>query len=213
MKTIYSALYSGFHPLDTWFPHATCVAVDHVNQLTEQEAILILHGGSDISPTLYGQKVGQWTGADAELSRRDRIEKELATRAKEMGIPIFGICRGAQLLCALAGGVLVQDVDNHAGRGHLVTTKDGEEIIVNSIHHQMQWPEKAKHQLLAWSKEPLSPQYLGEDGPLKHITHEPEAVYYPEWNGLGFQWHPEMMPANHPANAYVRKTIKEFWNV
>lgn len=211
MKKIYSAVYAGFHPLDAFFPDFECVTVIDPEEIKEP-GILILHGGGDISPSFYKQTPNTHNGGSRVPSQRDAIEAALANKCKELGYPVFGICRGAQLLCALSGGTLVQHVTNHSG-SHNVQTHDDQLFTVNSIHHQMQLPEGSKHKVLAVVPERLSSVFVGEDNKSLNVTEEVEAVYYPEYNGLAFQWHPEMMGANSPANKWVRKQIKDFWNV
>ncbi|SNT23037.1 gamma-glutamyl-gamma-aminobutyrate hydrolase family protein [Tropicimonas sediminicola] len=67
---------------------------------------LIIGGGDDISPALYGGELV----AEARLDpARDRLERGLAEAALARGIPVLGICRGAQMLNVAAGGTLMGD--------------------------------------------------------------------------------------------------------
>ncbi|EBA08413.1 gamma-glutamyl-gamma-aminobutyrate hydrolase family protein [Sagittula stellata] len=68
---------------------------------------VIIGGGDDIAPELYGGKIGVSARLDRE---RDRFEAEIAARAMEDNIPVLGICRGAQMLNVALGGTL----DQHA---------------------------------------------------------------------------------------------------
>ncbi len=69
---------------------------------------LLLAGGEDIAPALFGEEPHPKLGAvDAE---RDAAEMALARRAPEMGMPLLAICRGIQVLNVAAGGTLVQDI-------------------------------------------------------------------------------------------------------
>lgn len=206
---IYSAVYNGFHPLDCFFPEATCEVVTKPEELNEP-GFLIIHGGADISPSLYNREVDKRTYADSVPSRRDTIEFNLIKRAQELGITVFGICRGAQLMCAAAGGYLIQDVQNHSGY-HKVNTPNGEVFQVNSIHHQMMAPWDVPHELLAWTKVPRSQVYWDANKQV-NVPCEPEAVWYPGM-GLAIQWHPEMMSENSPANKWVYSILKEKVNV
>lgn len=182
---------------------------------------LAIWGGADISPTIYGEPVGPRTGATAELSMRDQIEVEACKAAIDAGIPIIGICRGAQLLCALAGGKLIQDVQNHAGPDHAITTNDGRSIITSSLHHQMMYPWDVEHDLIAWSSEPRSHSYVGVDvGRMRHITDalgieiavmEPEVVYFPTIKGLAIQGHPEFMDADCAFVQYCMELVRKYF--
>lgn len=169
---------------------------------------LVVWGGADISPSLYNKRPSRHTGAGEQPSERDAIEWALMQEAAKKGIPIIGICRGAQMLCALAGGFLVQDVTNHAGENHSIETSDGKVLRVNSIHHQMMYPFGVDHEMLAWSKTKRSAHYIGEDTPLDMET-EPEAVFFPTVKGLAIQWHPEYMNLNEQAQMYVKHLIRE----
>ena len=110
--TVYSGLYQDFAHLDSL---GKGKVIFNPDDMTETNSILILHGGADISPSLHNKKAAPWTHANDYPSPRDKAEVALAQRAIAPNIPIFGICRGAQLLTALAGGTLVQHVNGHAG--------------------------------------------------------------------------------------------------
>jgi gamma-glutamyl-gamma-aminobutyrate hydrolase PuuD len=206
MKRLVSALYDTFHPFDQLPFISECVTVSQPEELTADD-ILIVHGGSDISPSLYGKRRSSKTWATNEPSNRDRMEWALMNRAKELGVPILGICRGAQLLCAMAGGFLIQHVEGHSG-GHLIETKDGDEFLVNSIHHQMMQPQGTVHEMLAWTKTRRSNVYYDEDTEV-NVDIEPEAVYFNDIKGFAFQWHPEMMSGSSGATQYILNYIQE----
>jgi putative glutamine amidotransferase len=205
--TIYSAIYNCHHPLDVFFPDAKLEVVDKPGVM-EPPGILILHGGSDISPQLYNKEMSAWSEAMYKPSVRDTIEWELIKEAREKNIFICGWCRGAQMLCAAAGGYLIQDITGHEGSAHSVTTADGQEFPVNTIHHQMQAPWGVTHEMLATTPKPLSTHYLDVDESVE-VPNEPEAVYYPELRGLAIQWHPEMLAANCRANSWMFSVLKE----
>lgn len=181
----------------------------HPTQLTTKNSILVLHGGGDISPSLYGQRPSKLTGANDELSARDVSELLLAKRAIELGIPIFGICRGAQLACAIAGGSLVQHVDNHIGHTHEIVTKDGELYSTTTCHHQMMNPFKIDHELIAWSAPSLSERYIIEGEKQIEMPVEPEVVFFPQIKCLAVQGHPEWMPESSAFVQYCLKLIED----
>lgn len=163
--------------------------------------ILITHGGGDIHPNFYGKGRSRYSGASAKPSPRDLSEWALMQRAVSLGVPIIGICRGAQMLCALAGGYLIQHVNNHSGY-HEVKTFDRKLIMVNSIHHQMMMPKGTKHQLLAWCPSGLSDVYYDEDEKVD-VEIEPECIWFNDVLGFAVQWHPEMMQDDDEANVYI----------
>lgn len=67
---------------------------------------LIIGGGDDISPALYGGEIRLEARLDPE---RDALERDLAEAALSRNIPVLGICRGAQMLNVALGGTLHQD--------------------------------------------------------------------------------------------------------
>lgn len=195
-----SAIYNDYGPFDRSGLFNDYVATKNPDDLKEGDC-LVVWGGADISPTLYNKEPSLRTYASAKLSSRDAIEWALMQRAKELNLPIIGVCRGAQMLCALAGGFLIQDVDNHFSH-HDVTTFDGYEITVNSIHHQMMYPFDVKHEMLASCKIPRSKHHLDVHDFLE-IKEEPEFVYFPEIRGFAIQWHPEIMSYKSNATQFI----------
>jgi len=107
----------------------------------------VLAGGADLDPALYGAlPEPATTGVRPD---RDAGEAALLRAAVAADLPVLGICRGMQLMAALAGGRLVQHLDGHRGgpgvyRTHGVRTVPGsrladlvgERLEVPSYHHQ-----------------------------------------------------------------------------
>lgn len=122
---------------------------------------LLLTGGVDIDPAIYGQR--RRPGTDPPDPARDTTELAAYRLAIEAGRPVLGICRGHQLVHVARGGTLFQDLDQEIeegrnqvhrhyrvgervvfrrhrsrieGRGHLRELVDADEVEVNSAHHQ-----------------------------------------------------------------------------
>jgi putative glutamine amidotransferase len=108
---------------------------------------LILGGGPDIDPALYGQAAGPHTMARAP--ERDRAEAALLRGALARDLPVLGICRGMQLLDVVRGGTLHQHLAEHATPPgsfalHEVRIEPdsvcgralGGRVVVHSGHHQ-----------------------------------------------------------------------------
>lgn len=109
---------------------------------------LILAGGGDIMPCLFGQKNCGSQGIDL---RRDRAELALLDAFARAGKPVLGICRGHQVVNVWAGGGLVQDLGEQnsihrrdrcdkthtvfAGKG-VLRELYGPRFRANSAHHQ-----------------------------------------------------------------------------
>ncbi len=156
--------------------------LDHVDGL-------VLTGGADIDPSLWGAPCE--TDEFPPESSRDRFELALAREAAARSLPVLGICRGMQLLNVSDGGSLHQHVPSHArfdGQpstvAHELTVAEdtllarlcGDRVLVNSLHHQT-----VDRLGTGWSVSATA-----SDGTI-------EAIEKPGATLLGVQWHPEML--------------------
>ena len=160
-----------------------------INNLDKFDGLLIC-GGCDVHPKFYNEEIAGSVNMNEE---RDVAEMELIKSFVKMKKPIFGICRGYQLLNVAFGGNLYQDIPNayeHCSveKGDLVheitANKDsflfnmyGEKFSVNSHHHQ------------AIDK-------LGDGFEITALTSDEttiEAISHKELPIFGVQWHPEAM--------------------
>lgn len=199
-----------FRPFDQVFAHGKPVTPEDVSN-GACDAVVIW-GGEDIATSLYGEEGGVWTGADRYLSKRDTIERDACNAAIAKGIPIIGVCRGAQLLCAMAGGKLVQHVEGHNRGDHDVTTSDGRTIITTSYHHQMMWPYDVEHEMLAVSSKKRSRIYAFNASNVKNSISkdEPEVVWFPKIKGLAIQGHPEFMDDTDEFVGYCNELVRRY---
>ena len=170
---------------------------DPAEALTRVDGLL-LTGGLDVDPALYGETPHETTEVAAE---RDRFEVPLTQAAISRDVPLFAICRGVQVLNVAAGGSLVQDIPsavrsdlNHAidipkdHVAHQVHVRPGTRLAealgpvtdmdacaVNSRHHQ--------------SVARVAPSFVvsaaSPDGVVEAIE-RPGAAFC-----VGVQWHPE----------------------
>jgi putative glutamine amidotransferase len=161
---------------------------------------LLLTGGEDVDPALYGQTPHSST--KAVPPERDRFELELARRAMDANVPCLGICRGQQVMNVAAGGTLIQDIPSEVvgALTHSIETPlyapahevwvsresrlwtvmqeqlgDSETLHVNSRHHQ------AVDQLA----EGFDVCATAPDGVIEAIE-QPRLRFC-----MGVQWHPE----------------------
>lgn len=164
----------------------------------EEATVVLFSGGEDVSPHLYDAKANVYTSNNVH---RDLKEIEAFKKARKLNKPLLGICRGAQFLCVMAGGKLVQDQSNPRFT-HCLMTSEGETIHTTSTHHQAQYPwglDKKDYKVLAWSKYPQSSFHHGEDSSDEMVIgkveddKEVEVCYYPKINALAWQGHPEQM--------------------
>lgn len=148
---------------------------------------LLLPGGYDSDPRLYGQENTASRNIDLE---RDFKELELVRRFSAAGKPILGVCRGHQLLNFALGGDLIQDIDtrsqhvdvNDADQLHEIRIAAdsflaplyGERAVATSAHHQAVGRLGDGLRAVAWTA----------DGVAEALEHE----RMPIW---GVQFHPE----------------------
>lgn len=162
----------------------------------EDADVVVFTGGADINPKIYGKKAHESTYFS---EYRDAYELEAFNKMKPNQLAV-GLCRGAQLLCALNGGILVQNVSSHCG-GHRMMNSEGVTFPITSIHHQMMYPwdmPEEDYDVLFWADH-LSRFYEGDgvDPDLIARNVEPEiCVFHKEGlpKCLSIQGHPEMMP-------------------
>lgn len=166
---------------------------------------LLLSGGSDLDPGYYGERPVPELGPT--IPERDVFEMALVGLALRRGIPVFGICRGMQVLNVALGGTLYQDLPSQWSGNvlkhrqdtpkwqptHEVEVRDGsyisevmgrEVVKVNSYHHQ--GIKELADGLVATGWSP--------DGVVEAV----EAADLSEQWLLGVQWHAEAMRGAGP---------------
>ncbi|XAI97307.1 SNO glutamine amidotransferase family protein [Leptolyngbya phage Lbo-JY46] len=159
---------------------------------------LILPGGSDINPEIYGKKNYKSYVSDYS-KQRDAKEIEEYRKAVSEGRPILGICRGHQLISALNGLTLIQDMSH--GMEHYIQVRNLEtdefdrRIKVNDAHHQLVYTnnelEGENFKVYGYCK--LSKHHLYQEDEEVQVEIEPEIIHFPKINALGVQFHPEWM--------------------
>ena len=179
---------------------------DTLRALYERLDGLLLPGGVDLDPATYGEPRRPDCGRLDPA--RDRVELQFARWAIAEGKPLFGLCRGLQIVNVALGGTLYQDIGSQlsgaikhdyfptAGypRDHLaheVTVSSGSllgslvgpaPLRVNSMHHQ------AVKELAPG----LLPTAVAPDG-LVEAVESPDQPFL-----LGVQWHPESLVERDP---------------
>lgn len=190
---------SYYRPFQQWGEYETNL---EILETPKEIRFVVFTGGSDVSPSFYNEDVYCRTYSD---KKRDLFEKDIFDQIFKLKIPMVGICRGAQFLCVMAGGKLVQHVEGHHGN-HLIETSEKRILTVNSLHHQMQMPPEDA-EILAWASPSKSKVYYG----IKHIPDcEPECVWYPKINALGIQYHPEIMSPESEGFQYCTELVEKY---
>ncbi|WP_439123964.1 gamma-glutamyl-gamma-aminobutyrate hydrolase family protein [Marivita sp.] len=167
---------------------------------------LIIGGGDDIGPDLYGGRLGISARLDPE---RDELERCLAEAALEQNIPVLGICRGSQMLNVALGGTLDQDAWTTYGPERKITTilpkrnicvEEETHLSLISGEHPMK--VNALHsQAVDRLGEGLRISAKDTGGMIQAI----ERVRDPF--ALGVQWHPEHLFYAHRQRAIFRALV------
>jgi putative glutamine amidotransferase len=177
-----------------------CLPDDALTGLCAHLDGLCLAGGVDVDPAHYGEARHRGLGKVDAL--RDAVELKLARWALAADLPLFGICRGIQLLNVAAGGTLYQDLATqlpaaqqhdyehtdspwerpvhqvHIAEGsHLVASLGTDGVMTNSFHHQAVKEVAAGFVPVAWTADGV---VEGIEAPGHRFA-------------LGVQWHPEGM--------------------
>jgi putative glutamine amidotransferase len=183
------------------------ISTDHAADLGELDGLL-LSGGFDLNPALYGQE--RHPEADEPNDARDRLELGLLHQAMEKDLPVLAICRGMQLFNVEHGGTLQQHMTGHEAhrvhpedRGepaHEVTVEAGSKLAaivggstaaVNSRHHQA--VDRVGDGLVVSAR--------AEDGTVEALERADKRF------AVAVQWHPEDQAAG---DAVQRRLFEEF---
>lgn len=184
--------------------------VEYPEDIVENIHGLLLTGGCDVDPALYGELPCRHLGMVSP--ERDRMEIRLVKLCVEKDIPILAICRGIQVLNVALGGTLYQDIPSQIDgaimheQGEIPTyygihsvridensllykVIGNKNLIVNSFHHQAVKLVAPCLKAVAWS----------EDGVIEAV----EGIGFKFV--LGVQWHPERMWSKSPENFKIFK--------
>ncbi|MFU0832503.1 MAG: hypothetical protein ACFWUC_06125 [Oscillospiraceae bacterium] len=192
---VLSILYAGGLPLILPPADSDETIIDMVKKVDG----LLVTGGNDLQPQLYGEEPG-W-GQGSFSPERDRLDLVSIQAAHTQNKPIFGICRGIQSINVAFGGTLYQDIRreetctvNHyqdsesSCPSHTVEVcKDsilypilGQSVMTNSFHHQAVKKVADGFLIGAVAKDGIVEEIESTQGPLI----------------LGIQWHPELMASS-----------------
>ncbi|TLM74555.1 gamma-glutamyl-gamma-aminobutyrate hydrolase family protein [Pseudarthrobacter sp. NamB4] len=157
---------------------------------------LVIPGGWDVNPALYGQEAHAET--DKPRPERDAWEQALIREALRQDIPLLCICRGEQLLNVTLGGTLHQHLPDVIGNGQYQLggyefNKIQVEIRQGSRLEQLIGANPgpvpvSHHQAVDKLGEGLIAAAWSEDQVVEAIEH-PASTF-----AMGIQWHPEELP-------------------
>lgn len=152
----------------------------------------VIIGGDDVNPYLYGEENYASHGICDEI---DGLDLQIIEYAATHNKPLFGICRGLQMINIYFKGTLKQHVLNHDVGSHKIVLVDQfldfpELEIVNSFHHQS----------IKKIGQNLRVLYYSLDGEIECFIHEKHPI-------IAVQFHPEM-----DKNNQFYRTLLEYFN-
>jgi putative glutamine amidotransferase len=181
----------------------------------------ILTGGVDVHPSNYGGDEQYPNMPGTFQPERDNFESKIYRHAKQLKLPVLGICRGQQLVNILEGGRLIQDLGEAKNQVHRkleVDKKHAIEIAASSLLHSITGVESgevnsAHHQCIDPSSLPpaLKAVAFSDDQTI-------EAIEYSDSSNKGFmlcvQWHPERMDnkETNPLSINIKKAFLDAVN-
>lgn len=171
--------------------------------------LVVFTGGPDVDPSIYGETPHRTTRTDKQ---RDKEDLAVYAECLKKGIPMFGVCRGAQFLHVMNGGKLYQHVDGHVG-DHGIFDRIGKRWIspTSSVHHQMvmETPGCDRMEVLAHTTGISTTRWV--NGSMKDQGANPdiEAFFYRDTCSIGVQGHPEYRGYPEYTN-YAIKLIEEY---
>jgi putative glutamine amidotransferase len=187
--------------------------VDSALKLLSTCDAIIFTGGEDVVPGYYGK--GSDSTRCSSNPGRDSLEFALIKESMRLKMPVFGVCRGQQILNVALGGTLIIDIPaDHPGKVihqqedyihclHLLNVVKGSQLqnitkadtgSVTSNHHQAIEKVATGLKIVAWTADSIA-----------------EAIEWSDPAGKPFlmavQWHPERMDANSPLSMPLMKAF------
>lgn len=194
----------------------TGLSEDMLRELYDRLDGVLLPGGGDVRPDIYGAETHPQTTLIDDA--RDALEISLARWAYDDDLPLFGICRGHQVLNVALGGTLVQDIPSEIGAD--VPHETPNELPRSTIRHAvMLSPDSQLARILGgirFEVNSLHHQSVGTIAPGMRVSalsvedEVVEALESPDRKfALSVQWHPEDMYRSSEAMKRLFKTFIE----
>ena len=173
-----------------------------LNQFISELDGFVFQGGTDIAPKTYGEEPiedGKWKGDPV----RDAYELKIMNYAIDNNKPVFGICRGFQLMNVHFGGTLYQDINT--------------QLAESIVHRDAELYDQLNHEIKIISSGILAELYADEKFPIVNSVHhqgvkdlgnnldilaesmDDQIIEAFAWNKcelgkvMGVQWHPEFL--------------------
>lgn len=165
--------------------------VDEVLAAARAADLVLVMGGEDVDPTLYGGRT-EYPGSGRHEPEADRVTLAVMREAVEQRRPLFAICRGLQQLNVALGGTLHEHMMGHVAKADdsfLVTEVRAEADTAISRIALAGTAKCSHHQAIKDLGAGLRVTVRAADGTVEAVEHETAPV-------AAVQWHPE-----HPTTA------------
>lgn len=145
---------------------------------------LLFTGGDSIGPSSFSK-------SNKLKTHRDILEEKLFDWGFKYNIPIFGVCRGMQLINVCLGGSITKNLmkylnnEIHVSSEHNILTSKGNRFLVNSFHNEGIFENQVAKSLKIFAKS--------EEGIVEGLIHKNKKI-------TGIQWHPERKSKNKNFN-------------
>lgn len=170
---------------------------EEVERLTDQFDGILIIGGGDVAIERYGGK--EHPSVSAPNLDRDALEIAITRMALAYNLPLFGICRGEQVMNVATGGTLYSDIPsqfetvlNHSQPEDIPITKLTQQVqiltgsnLFSIVRTDRLWTNTFHHQAVNALGDGFRACAFGSDGLIEAIE-SPDHPF-----AVGVQWHPE----------------------
>lgn len=171
---------------------------------------LLLTGGVDVNPKLYGQAPASET--EKPDDERDRVELDLIRQAIDRDLPVLAICRGQQILNVYHGGTLIQHLPstsrhvrrtpaNPASPAHEVDVVPGT-LLASVVSESRLQVNSRHHQAVGRLGERLTVSARDSEDDVIEGLERPDRTFM-----LAVQWHPENQVGRFPEQMALFRTF------
>jgi putative glutamine amidotransferase len=167
-----------------------------------QARALLLCGGLDVDPARYGEAILPDAGVELNLER-DELEWNLLDLARDRRLPVWGVCRGIQVLNVYLGGTLWQDLPTQAPGPIDHSQSETPDLLVHEVEviapdaplgdrltRDVPRVNSRHHQAIRHPADGFLPVALSPDGLVEAAVLDRDV-----WWVRGVQWHPENLTA------------------
>jgi putative glutamine amidotransferase len=195
---------------------------DSIEKLLSIADGIIISGGEDINPDIYG-KAEEIVRCEELDTRRDSLEQQMIRYALDHQLPILGICRGHQIMNASNGGTLIIDIPDDTGSSYMHRDKrKKKENMSTRTYHTVYLKHNTMlygiikadsgqvhsnhHQAIEKLAPRFTPTSYAKDSIIESFELS-DTLSHPFI--LGVQWHPEAMDVGSPFSGNIGRAFMD----